>query len=183
VANALLARGIDAYHAYPTIHERFRLRGRVIARYPMYRGVAKLVGMDAMEPAADDAGSVRALADRFPDWDYHFIHFKAMDSRGEDGDFDAKVAAIEAVDALMPGIEALQPDVIVVTGDHSTPAALRAHSWHPVPIMITSAWCRPEPGATFGERPCARGELGVFPAASIMTLALAHAGRLAKFGA
>lgn len=183
VANALLARGIDAYQAYPTITERFRMRGRVIARYPMYRGVAKLVGMDVMEPAKDDAGSVAALADGFDEWDYHFIHFKAIDSRGEDGDFAAKVAAIEAVDALIPGIEALKPDVLVVTGDHSTPSALRAHSWHPVPIMIASPWCRPEPGATFGERPCMRGELGVFPAANIMTLAMAHAGRLAKFGA
>jgi 2,3-bisphosphoglycerate-independent phosphoglycerate mutase len=106
-----------------------------------------------------------------------------MDSRGEDGDFDAKVEAIEAIDRIMPGIEAVEPDVVVVTGDHSTPAALRSHSWHPVPIMIASKWCRPDGHATFGERACRMGELGIFPAASIMTLALAHAGRLAKFGA
>ena len=183
VANGVLARGIDAYHAYPGIGERFRLRGRAIARYPMYRGVAKLVGMDAMEPAADDAGSMDILADGFDRWDYHFVHIKAPDSRGEDGDFDAKVAAIEAADALIPKIEALSPDVLVVTGDHSTPAALRAHSWHPVPILIASKWCRPDAGATFGERSCARGELGVFPAVNIMPLALAHALRLNKFGA
>lgn len=183
VANALLARGIDAYHAYPTIRERYRLSGRVIARYPMYRGVAKLVGMDVMEPAKDDAGSVDILGDRFDDWDFHFIHFKAIDSRGEDGDFAAKVAAIEAVDALIPRIAALKPDVLVVTGDHSTPSALRAHSWHPVPVLLASPWCRPEPGSTFGERACRRGELGIFAAKDIMTLALAHAGRLAKFGA
>jgi 2,3-bisphosphoglycerate-independent phosphoglycerate mutase len=182
-ANGLLARGIDAFHRYPTLQQRFRLRGQVIARYPMYRGVAKLVGIEVAPPAADDAGSVETLAQRFDDYDFHFIHFKAVDSRGEDGDFDAKAAAIAAIDALLPRIEALQPDVLVVTGDHSTPAAMRAHSWHPVPILIASRWCRPQPDATFGERACARGELGIFPASTIMTLALAHAGRLQKFGA
>src|SRR5690606_16399750 len=116
-------------------------------------------------------------------YDFHFVHFKAMDSRGEDGNFDAKVQAIEAVDALIPEVEKLKPDVLVVTGDHSTPSALRAHSWHPVPILIASPWTRPAADQTFGERPCMRGELGVFPAMHIMTLALAHAGRLAKFGA
>jgi 2,3-bisphosphoglycerate-independent phosphoglycerate mutase len=182
-ANAILARGIDAFHRYPTLQDRFKLRAQVIARYPMYRGVAKLVGMESAPPAADDAGNVEMLAQRFNDYDFHFIHFKAIDSRGEDGDFDAKAAAIAAVDTLVPRIEALRPDVLVVTGDHSTPAALRAHSWHPVPILIASRWCRPLPEATFGERACARGELGIFPASSIMSLALAHAGRLQKFGA
>lgn len=183
VANALLARGIDAYQRYPTIGERFGLSGRAIARYPMYRGVAKLVGMDALPPAKDDAGSVGLLAEGFADYDFHFVHFKAIDSRGEDGDFDAKVAAIEAVDTLLPDIEALSPDVLIVTGDHSTPATLRVHSWHPVPILITSKWCRPADDQRFGERACMRGELGIFPAVSIMALALAHAGRLGKFGA
>lgn len=183
LANAVLARGIDAYHRYPTIEQRFRLKGRAIALYPMYRGVASLVGMTAMPPASDDAGSVALLRDGFADYDYHFVHFKAIDSRGEDGDFAAKVAAIEAVDALLPGITELNPDVLVVTGDHSTPAGMRVHSWHPVPVLIASRWCRPSGDQTFGERSCARGELGMFPAASIMSLALAHAGRLGKFGA
>jgi 2,3-bisphosphoglycerate-independent phosphoglycerate mutase len=182
-ANAILARGIDAYHNYPTFRERYRLNALAIARYPMYRGVARLVGMDTHPIQATDAKSVESLASRFGEYDFHFIHFKAMDSRGEDGDFDAKVTAIEAIDHIMPGIEAVEPDVIVVTGDHSTPASLRSHSWHPVPIMIASKWCRPDGHATFGERPCRAGELGIFPAVSIMTLALAHAGRLAKFGA
>jgi 2,3-bisphosphoglycerate-independent phosphoglycerate mutase len=182
-ANAILARGIDAYQSYPTFRERFRLNALAIARYPMYRGVARLVGMDTHPIQESDAKSVEALASRFAEYDFHFIHFKAMDSRGEDGDFDAKVEAIEAIDRIMPGIEAVEPDVVVVTGDHSTPAALRSHSWHPVPIMIASKWCRPDGHATFGERPSRMGELGIFPAASIMTLALAQAGRLAKFGA
>jgi 2,3-bisphosphoglycerate-independent phosphoglycerate mutase len=183
VANALLARGIDAYTRYPTIGQRFRLSGLAIARYPMYLGVARLVGMDTCPIPPTDADTVRVLAERAPQYDFLFVHFKAMDARGEDGDFDAKVKAIEAVDALMPGIEATGPDVLVVTGDHSTPSALRSHSWHPVPIMIASKWTRPSDDASFGERACQRGELGIFPAMHIMTLALAHAGRLAKFGA
>ena len=149
----------------------------------MYSGVARLVGMRTVPPPASDADSVRLLAAEYAKHDFHFIHFKAMDSRGEDGDFDAKVAAIEAVDGLIPGIEALQPDVLVVTGDHSTPSSLRAHSWHPVPILVASPWCRPAADAWFGERSCRAGELGIFPAVRIMTLALAHAGRLAKYGA
>ena len=182
-ANALLARGIDAYARYPTFRDRFRLRGLAIARYPMYLGVARLVGMDTGPIAPADEGSVDTLAQRYADYDFHFIHFKAMDARGEDGDFDAKASAIEAVDALIPRIEALEPDVLIVTGDHSTPSRMRSHSWHPVPILIASAWARPSAEATFGERACLRGELGIFPAVHIMTLALAHASRLAKFGA
>jgi 2,3-bisphosphoglycerate-independent phosphoglycerate mutase len=182
-ANALLARGIDAYARYPTFRDRFRLRGLAIARYPMYLGVARLVGMDTGPIAPADEGSVGTLAQRYADYDFHFIHFKAMDARGEDGDFDAKASAIEAVDALIPRIEALEPDVLIVTGDHSTPSRLRSHSWHPVPTLIASAWARPSADATFGERACLRGELGIFPAVHIMTLALAHASRLAKFGA
>ena len=183
IANAILARGIDAFHRYPTFQERFRLNALAIARYPMYRGVARLVGMQTHPIQESDAGSVRALVEQFGNYDFHFIHFKAMDSRGEDGDFDAKVKAIEAVDALVPAIVEQEPDVLIVTGDHSTPATLRSHSWHPVPILIASRWCRSVAGATFGERSCLAGELGVFPGVRIMTLALAHAGRLAKFGA
>jgi 2,3-bisphosphoglycerate-independent phosphoglycerate mutase len=182
-ANAILARGIDAFDRFPSFHDRYHLDPLAIARYPMYSGVARLVGMRTVPPPATDADSVRVLAEEYEKHDFHFIHFKSMDSRGEDGDFDAKVAAIEAVDALVPGIEALEPDVLIVTGDHSTPASYRAHSWHPVPILIASPWCRPAADAWFGERSCRAGELGIFPAKSIMTLALAHAGRLAKFGA
>lgn len=182
-ANALLARGIDAFHRYPTFAERYRLKALAIARYPMYSGVARLVGMEPYPLQKTDADSVSVLAAKYAEYDFHFIHFKAMDSRGEDGDFDAKVAAIEAVDKLIPQITALDPDVFIVTGDHSTPALWRAHSWHPVPILLASKWCRWAAEATFGERSCRSGELGTFPASSIMTMALAHAGRLAKFGA
>jgi 2,3-bisphosphoglycerate-independent phosphoglycerate mutase len=182
-ANAVLARGFAAYERYPSMADRFKLRSRAIARYPMYGGVARLLGMDVLPIPASDEESVAALAEGFEQYDFHFVHFKAVDSRGEDGDFAAKVAAIEAIDALIPQVEALRPDVLVVTGDHSTPSRYRAHSWHPVPILLASPWTRPDRSATFGERSCRLGELGIFPAVELMTLALAHAGRLAKFGA
>ena len=183
VANGIIARGIDAYQPFPTFFERYMLRARAIAKYPMYRGVARLVGMDGARVPASDAETVDVLADSFEEYDFHFVHFKAMDSRGEDGDFEAKMKAIAAVDELIPRIEALKPDVLLITGDHSTPSRLRAHSWHPVPVMIASNWTRPQPDATFGERSCARGELGIVQGRELMTLALAHAGRLSKYGA
>ncbi|MFS8636824.1 MAG: 2,3-bisphosphoglycerate-independent phosphoglycerate mutase [Gemmatimonadota bacterium] len=182
-ANALLARGFAAYERYPSMADRYKLRAHAIARYPMYRGVARLLGMDVHPVPASDEETVTALAETFEAYDFHFLHFKAVDSRGEDGDFAAKVAAIEAIDRLIPQIEALKPDVLVVTGDHSTPSRYRAHSWHPVPVLISSPWCRPVEVETFGERQCLRGELGIFPAVELMSYVLAHAGRLAKFGA
>ncbi len=183
VANGVLARGFAAYHAYPTFQERYRLRACAIARYPMYRGVARLVGMDVQQPAKDDRGSVERLGEVWEGYDFHFIHFKYTDSRGEDRDFAAKVKAIEAVDELVAGILALRPDVLVFTGDHSTPSRLGAHSWHPVPVLLASQWTRRVGAESFGERSCLTGELGRVPAKNLMTLALAHAGRLAKFGA
>jgi 2,3-bisphosphoglycerate-independent phosphoglycerate mutase len=182
-ANVILARGFAAYERYPSMADRFKLRSRAIARYPMYGGVARLLGMDVLPIPASDEASIAALTEDFEQYDFHFVHFKAVDSRGEDGDFAAKVAAIEAIDRLIPRVEALRPDVLVVTGDHSTPSRYRAHSWHPVPVLLASPWTRPDEDATFGERSCRRGELGIFPAVDLMTLALAHAGRLAKFGA
>lgn len=182
-ANGILARGIDAFHPFPSFDERYGLKARAVAKYPMYRGVARLVGMEGARVPDSDSETVDVLESDFDAFDFHFVHFKAMDSRGEDGDFDAKVKAIENVDALIPRIEALKPDVLVITGDHSTPAKLRAHSWHPVPVLIASPYCRPQPDQKFGERSCARGELGLFPARELMTLALAHAGRLSKYGA
>lgn len=182
-ANALLARGFAAYGRYPTMQERFKLRCLAIARYPMYRGVAKLVGMDTLPTPASDDASIDALAAGFEGHDFMFVHFKAVDSRGEDGDFAAKVRAIESVDPLIARIEALKPAVLIVTGDHSTPSRMKAHSWHPVPILMTSQWTRPAGAKQFGERACLAGELGIFPTVNLMSLALANAGRLTKFGA
>jgi 2,3-bisphosphoglycerate-independent phosphoglycerate mutase len=182
-ANAVLARGFAAYGAYPTFEKRFGLKARALARYPMYLGVARLVGMDTAPIPANDDALIDRLAEKFKEYDFHFIHFKAVDSRGEDGDFEAKTKANEGVDALIPRIEALKPDVLMVTGDHSTPSKLKAHSWHPVPVLLASAYTRRSGAEGFGETSCLRGDLGIFPAKDLMTLALAHAGRLAKFGA
>jgi 2,3-bisphosphoglycerate-independent phosphoglycerate mutase len=182
-ANAVLARGFAAFGHYPTMQERFKLRCLAIARYPMYRGVAKLVGMDTVPAAATDDGSIDVLAEKWHDYDFHFIHFKAVDSRGEDGDFAAKSKAIAAVDPLIARIEALNPDVLIVTGDHSTPSVLKAHSWHPVPLLMRTKWARPTNAMEFGERACLNGELGIFRTVDLMSIALANAGRLAKFGA
>jgi 2,3-bisphosphoglycerate-independent phosphoglycerate mutase len=173
LVNGILARGFAAHTRYPSIQERFKMRALAIARYPMYRGVARLLGMELAPVGASDDASVTTLADRFAEYDFFFLHVKALDARGEDGDFSGKVAAIEAADSLVPRIEALAP----------TPATYRAHSWHPVPVLLASQWCRTAEVAGFGERECAKGELGTFPAVHLMSLALAHAGRLAKFGA
>lgn len=177
-----LARGFARYDGFPSVTERFGLRAAALARYPMYRGVAKLVGMDIPGIPESDEAMLDLLEACYEDHDFCFIHFKAPDARGEDGDFDARVGAIEEIDALIPRITALDPDVLAVTGDHSTPAAYRAHSWHSVPVLLASSWARPT-GSTFGETPCRTGDLGRFRARHLMALALAHAGRLEKYGA
>lgn len=182
VVTGMLARGFAAYEGYPTFEERYGLRALAIAQYPMYRGVARLVGMDVKEIPANPSELVALLEKYFDNYDFFFLHFKYTDSRGEDGDFDGKVKAIESVDPLIPRIQELGPEVLVVTGDHSTPATLKAHSWHSVPVLIASPWVRPT-GGRFGETDCRKGDLGTFEGKHLMTLALAHAGRLAKFGA
>jgi 2,3-bisphosphoglycerate-independent phosphoglycerate mutase len=183
-ANALLARGFAEYRPYPGFLDRYGLRALAIARYPMYRGVARLVGMEIEPPPATDAGVVEALKRRWEEFDFFFLHFKYADSRGEDGDFAAKSRAIANVDVLVPGILERRPDVLIVTGDHSTPARWKAHSWHPSPLLLASPWARPVGATSFGETECAvHGSLGTFLARDLMTLALANAGRLAKYGA
>ncbi len=182
VINGLLARGFARHDEIPSVTRRFGLEAVAIAKYPMYRGVARLVGMTVEGVPGSDAETVSMLTGVWGRYDYHFVHFKAPDARGEDGDFDGKVAAVEAVDTLVPGILDLEPDVVVVTGDHSTPAAYAAHSWHPVPVLLYSRWARPTARA-FGERTCRGGDLGHFEGKNLMALALAHAGRLEKYGA
>jgi 2,3-bisphosphoglycerate-independent phosphoglycerate mutase len=182
VINGVLARGFAAYEGYPSFEERFGVRALAIAQYPMYRGVARLVGMDVNEVPASPPELVSVLEKNVEQYDFFFLHFKYSDSRGEDGDFDGKVKAIESVDPLIPGILDLDPEVLVVTGDHSTPATYQAHSWHSVPVLLASPWARPT-GKSFGESECRVGDLGAFEGKHLMALALAHAGRLAKFGA
>ncbi|MGH7892422.1 MAG: 2,3-bisphosphoglycerate-independent phosphoglycerate mutase, partial [Thermodesulfobacteriota bacterium] len=155
-----------------------------IATYPMYRGVAKLVGMDVLEVEDMTIKSeIETLKRDFDKYDFFYLHVKKTDSYGEDGNFDAKAKVIEEFDSLVPEITALKPDVIIVTGDHSTPATMKSHSWHPVPILISSKYARGGGAEGFGESECSRGELGTFRAVDLMTLILAHAGRLQKYGA
>lgn len=181
-ANSFLARGFAEYLPYPGFRERYGLRALAVAKYPMYRGVATLVGMEIADVPSSNEATVDVLERRFGDHDFYFVHFKDTDSRAHDGDFDGKVAAIEQVDALLPRITGLDPDVLIVTGDHSTPAVYREHSWHHVPTLVASRWARPS-AAEFGESVCRRGDLGTFPGVDLMSLALAHAMRLEKYGA
>lgn len=180
--HGFLSRGFHRFDGCPSVRERFGLRAAVLARYPMYRGVARLVGMDVPAVPTADEEAVTLLEEGWGEHDFVFVHIKAPDARGEDGDFDARVAAIEAADDLVPRIAGLEPDVLAVTGDHSTPAAYGAHTWHAVPVLLASPWARPT-AATFGESACRGGDLGRFEGKDLMSLMLAHAGRLAKFGA
>lgn len=183
-ANMVLLRGFASLPDWPTMQQAFGLRGVAIAAYPMYRGVAKLVGMEVAETPDDLDEEFKQLERRWDDYDFFFLHVKQTDSAGEDGDFDRKVRLIEAVDEHIPRLLDLKPDVVIVTGDHSTPAALKSHSWHSVPVLLWSEYCRPDNVQQFGERACIAGSLGPRLAASdLMPLALANALRLGKFGA
>lgn len=183
-ANMILLRGFAQLPTWPKFPDAFGVKSLAIAMYPMYRGVAKLVGMDCLPAAHDYEEEFAMLEENWDQYDFFFLHIKKTDSYGEDGNFDAKVHEIEKVDALLPRALALDPDVLIITGDHSTPSVMKSHSWHPVPVLFYAKTCRPDPVMTFGERACLQGGLGVrMPAYELMPLALAHAGRLEKFGA
>lgn len=183
-ANMVLLRGFSQRPQWPGIQEVFGLRGAAIARYPMYRGVASLVGMDVLPGAESRSDEIEILQQHWDAYDFFFVHMKRADSAGEDGDFDRKVEIIEDIDGLLPQVTALDPDVLLVTGDHSTPCEMKYHSWHPVPVLVWSRYCRADGVTRFGERDCVLGALGPrFPAPDLMPLALAHARRLEKFGA
>lgn len=183
-ANMVLLRGSDHTPLLPSMAEVYGLRAAAIASYPMYRGVAKLVGMDILETGEIPEEEVETLKTHWAEYDFFFFHVKKTDSAGEDGDFARKASVIEHVDeAVVPAIASLEPDVFIVTGDHSTPALLKSHSWHPVPTLLRSRYCRPDEVKAFGERACMRGGLGVFPATDLMPLAMANALRLTKYGA
>jgi 2,3-bisphosphoglycerate-independent phosphoglycerate mutase len=182
-ANMVLLRGFARCPDLPSFPDVFGLRAAAIAFYPMYRGLAKLVGMTALPAGPSLSDSLAALREHWEQFDFFFVHYKATDSTGEDGNFQGKVAKLEEVDAIIPELLTLKPDVIVVTGDHSTPSIYRAHSWHPVPFMLHSRWCQPDPAEAFNERDCQKGSLGLFAATEIMPLAMAHADRFTKYGA
>jgi len=183
-ANMVLLRGPDKTPQLPNMAEVYGLRAAAIATYPMYRGVATLVGMDILETGETLEEEVETLKAHWAEYDFFYFHVKKTDSAGEDGDFARKAAVIEHVDeAVVPAITSLEPDVFIVTGDHSTPALLKSHSWHPVPTLLHSRYCRPDQVRAFGERACMGGGLGVFPATDLMPLAMANALRLTKYGA
>ncbi len=183
-ANMLLLRGFARKPNWPTIEDLYGVRGAAIAGYPMYRGLARLLGMDVLETGSEPAEEFGVLERHWADYDLFFVHVKPTDAAGEDGDWARKKERIAEVDALVPRLRALQPDVVVVTGDHSTPALLKAHSWHPVPVLLWSPHCRADDVERFGERACVHGALGPrFRAVDLMPLMLANGLRLAKFGA
>lgn len=183
-ANTVLMRGISRKPHLESFTERYGLRAAAIASYPLYRGVARLCGMDIVETGYSVKEEFDTLESVYGgDYDFFFLHIKKTDSYGEDGNIEAKAGVIEEVDSEIPRLLALGPDVLVITGDHSTPCAMKGHSWHPVPLLVSSAVCGRDAAARFDEIECDGGGLGIFPAAKIMALALANAGRLKKHGA
>jgi 2,3-bisphosphoglycerate-independent phosphoglycerate mutase len=183
-ANAIILRGASHQPDWPSLEKVYGLRGVAVAAYPMYLGLGKLLGMD-VKATKDGMGSqVDALGQVWSDYDFFFLHFKRADVAGENGDSWRKVRLIERVDRRLPRVLALRTDVVIVTGDHSTPATLKCHSLHPVPTLLWSEHCRVDAVHRFGETACLQGALGPrFPAVDLMPLALANAGRLRKLDA
>lgn len=182
-ANTILLRGMAKHPEVPSMAERFGLRAAAIAVYPMYKGLAKLVGMAELETGQTIDDQFETLRLYYNDFDFFYLHVKKTDSHGEDGNFSAKVQVISELDACIPTATKLGPDVLVVTSDHSTPSKLKGHSWHPNPFLLHSEYALYGGVDEFTERNCARGGLGIFPAVEAMPLMLAHAQKLAKFGA
>jgi 2,3-bisphosphoglycerate-independent phosphoglycerate mutase len=182
-ANGLTLRGFSGKPALPSYEEVYGLKAAAIAVYPMYKGLARLVGMDILGKPQTLGEQMAVLEENWSKYDFFFIHFKYTDSTGEDDKFENKVKRTEEFDAAVPRITALKPDVLIVTGDHSTPSMLASHSWHPVPTLLSAKYCRTDACERFGESECLRGGLGQFEAKHLMTLALANAQRLGKFGA
>jgi 2,3-bisphosphoglycerate-independent phosphoglycerate mutase len=183
-ANMLTLRGLAKQPPMPSIAEVCKFRAAAIAAYPMYRGLAKLVGMDVLGTGATFADEMETLKQHWAAYDFLFIHYKRADAAGEDGDFHGKIETLEDIDRYVEPLHALQADVFMVAGDHSTPAIIAGHSWHPVPFMLhAQKYIREDSAEGFSERACANGSLGTFPAKEALSLAMAYAGRLTKYGA
>ena len=182
-ANMVLLRGFDQLPKLPRFPEVFGLRSAAIAAYPMYRGLAKVVGMEVLKTGTTFTDELATLREHWDTHDFFFVHYKDTDKAGEDGDFDAKLEALERLDRAIPDIRALEPDVLIVSGDHATPSILAAHGWQPVPLLVWSRYCGADAVTAFTERACAAGSLGVIPAQHLMPLVMANAQRLTKFGA
>lgn len=182
-ANFVLMRGFSTHPHMPSFEEVYGLRSLAVASYPMYRGISRLLDMEAPDMEGGFDKQIEYLEARYKDFDYFFLHFKKTDSMGEDGNFAGKVKKIEEADSFMPRLLALKPDVLIITGDHSTPAVMKGHSWHPVPFLMKAPYVLGRTCARFTERECLKGEIGTIKTDAIMSLALAQAGRLKKFGA
>jgi 2,3-bisphosphoglycerate-independent phosphoglycerate mutase len=180
----ILTRGYANRPQLPAMQQLYGLDNTgVIASYPDYRGIARIVGMDVLYTGHDLEGEFDRLEEVFHNYDFIFFHVKGPDSAGEDGNFDEKVKSLEEIDKLMPRVEELSPDVIAITGDHSTPATYKGHSWHSVPFTLVSKWCRPDGVKMFCESECRHGILGLFQATEVMLYALGNAGRIDIFRA
>ncbi|MEW6041833.1 MAG: 2,3-bisphosphoglycerate-independent phosphoglycerate mutase, partial [Elusimicrobiota bacterium] len=182
-ANYALMRGFSKYPDIPTMQDIYKLNPAAIATYPMYRGLAQLVGMKVIKTGETLQDEIKTLKENYSGFDFFYFHIKATDAAGEDGTFDVKVKKLEEIDAVIPQILELRPDVFIFTGDHSTPAELRGHSWHPVPFLMNSKYNLKDKIKKFSEENCRSGSLGIFPAEKVMSLAMAGALKLAKFGA
>ncbi len=182
-ANFILARGFAKHEKFPTMEERYGLRSLAIAQYPMYRGLARLVGMTVLPVPETFDVMWTQLKENYDKYDFFFIHFKKTDSYGEDGNFYSKVKMIETVDEWSAKLRELNPEVLVVTGDHSTPALLKSHSWHPVPVLLWSKYARADQVTEFGERNCLAGYIGRMLMKNIILIAMANTLRFKKFGA
>ena len=182
-ANYILLRGFSQVPDIPHFGEIYGLKSLCIAVYPMYRGLARLIGMEAPAIKGELEEEIDFLKKNYDAYDFFFFHVKKLDSYGEDGNFKGKVSKIEEFDKVLPEILGLNPDVLMITGDHSTPSLMKSHSWHPVPVLLKSPYVFGKTCGSFSERECLKGELGIFPTVSLMPLALANAGRLKKFGA
>ena len=181
-ANMVLLRGFARLPDLPPMGDVYRLNTAGIAAYPMYRGLAEVAGMKVIPTGHTFGDEVETLRQNYNNHDFFFIHYKPADAAGEDGDFDAKVKCLEDLDPFIPQIRELEPDVFLVAGDHSTPAIMAAHSWHPVPFMLHSKLTRGEGVPGFNERTCAQGSVGSILATQVMLLAMSHAGKLNKYG-
>ncbi|MEE8466415.1 MAG: 2,3-bisphosphoglycerate-independent phosphoglycerate mutase [Dehalococcoidia bacterium] len=181
-ANMLLLRGFAKLPSLPSMGDVYRLDPAAIAAYPMYRGLANVAGMKVIPTGRTFADEVVTLRENWDNHDFFFIHYKPADAAGEDGDFDAKVKCLEELDPFIPAILELEPDVLMIAGDHATPAIMAAHSWHPVPFLLHSKLTKGQGIPTFDEKACALGAIGSIPATSVMVLGLSHAGKMTKFG-
>lgn len=185
-ANMVLLRGFDKLPHIPSLQELYKLTPCAIASYPMYKGISRVVGMEVLKLEGHGElleEKMTLFEENYDKYDYIFFHIKKTDSYGEDGNFDSKVHQIEAFDAVLPRILAKKPDVLAITGDHSTPCVLKSHSWHPVPVLLSAKYLRYDPCERFTEREALKGSLGRMYSMQLMPLMMAHAGKLKKYGA